>query len=37
MPPTRVVRLLNMVTEESLADDGEYADILEDTREECSK
>ncbi|KAJ2859211.1 hypothetical protein GGH94_006229 [Coemansia aciculifera] len=33
--PTTVVQLLNMVTVSDLVDDLEYADILEDVREEC--
>ncbi|KAJ2493610.1 hypothetical protein IWW37_000476 [Coemansia sp. RSA 2050] len=34
--PTTVVQLLNMVTVSELVDDMEYADILEDVKEECS-
>lgn len=36
-PPTRVMLMLNMVTADELYDDQEYADILDDVREECSK
>lgn len=36
-PPTEVLCLMNMVTEEELKDDEEYEDILEDIREECAK
>lgn len=35
--PTRVVELLNMLTPEDVANDEELADIVEDTREECSQ
>jgi hypothetical protein len=35
--PTRVVELQNMLTMQDLADETEYNDILEDTREECSQ
>ena len=34
---TRVIKLGNMVTEADLANDEEYADIVEDTREECGQ
>ncbi|KAJ2376616.1 hypothetical protein H4S02_007874 [Coemansia sp. RSA 2611] len=34
--PTTVVQLLNMVTVSELVDDTEYADILEDVKDECS-
>ncbi|KAJ2158824.1 hypothetical protein GGF46_003477 [Coemansia sp. RSA 552] len=34
--PTPVVQLLNMVTAEELMDDAEYADILDDVRDECA-
>jgi splicing factor U2AF subunit len=39
LPPyaTSVIRLTNMVTGPDLEDDEEFRDILEDTREECSK
>ena len=36
-PPTEVLCLMNMVTEENLREDEEYEDILEDIREECTK
>lgn len=36
-PTSRVMLLLNMVTPEELYDDQDYADILEDIQEECSK
>ncbi|CCO29249.1 Splicing factor U2AF 50 kDa subunit AltName: Full=U2 auxiliary factor 50 kDa subunit [Rhizoctonia solani AG-1 IB] len=32
-----ILLLLNMVAPEDLVDDGEYEEILEDVREECSK
>ena len=34
--PTPVVALRQMLTEKDIADDAEYADILEDTRDECA-
>lgn len=34
-PQSRVVQLQNMLTMQDLADETEYQDILEDTREEC--
>lgn len=34
---TRILVLMNMVTEEELRDDGEYQEIKEDVTEECSK
>lgn len=34
---TRVVILTDAVTLEELTDDGEYADIIEDMRDECGK
>lgn len=34
---SRVVQLLNMLSEQDLANDEEYQEILEDTREECSQ
>ncbi|MEW5298333.1 MAG: hypothetical protein WDW36_001471 [Sanguina aurantia] len=34
---TRVVILTDAVTLEEIADDGEYADIIEDMRDECGK
>jgi RNA recognition motif-containing protein len=37
VPPSRVVELQNMLTMQDLADETEYNDILEDTREECSQ
>ncbi|KAI1707538.1 RNA recognition motif domain-containing protein [Ditylenchus destructor] len=36
-PPTEVLCLMNMITEEDLKEDEEYEDILEDIREECAK
>jgi len=36
-PPTEVLCLMNMITEEELQQDEEYEDILEDVREECVK
>lgn len=36
-PPTRVISLMNMVTEEDVRDDNDYAEIVEDTREECKQ
>ncbi|MFH4979565.1 hypothetical protein AB6A40_006274 [Gnathostoma spinigerum] len=36
-PPTEVLCLMNMVTENELKDDEEYEDIMEDIKEECSK
>jgi splicing factor U2AF subunit len=36
MPPTRVLRLSNMVTAQDLQDDEEYNDIREDVRQECN-
>eukprot|EP00741_Cyanophora_paradoxa_P016446 tig00020918_g15879.t1 len=36
-PPSRVISLLNMVTVDELSVDSEYAEIVEDVREECSK
>eukprot|EP00591_Stephanopyxis_turris_P004781 CAMPEP_0195508212 /NCGR_PEP_ID=MMETSP0794_2-20130614/1487_1 /TAXON_ID=515487 /ORGANISM="Stephanopyxis turris, Strain CCMP 815" /LENGTH=365 /DNA_ID=CAMNT_0040635121 /DNA_START=631 /DNA_END=1728 /DNA_ORIENTATION=- len=35
--PTKVVVLKNMLTKEDLAEDQEYEEILEDTKEECSQ
>jgi len=35
--PTRVVELTNMLTIDDLANDEEYDDILEDTKEECDQ
>ncbi|SPO29185.1 related to pre-mRNA splicing factor U2AF large chain [Ustilago trichophora] len=35
--PTSCMVLLNMVTPEELQDDEEYADIVEDIRDECTK
>ncbi|PWN51888.1 hypothetical protein IE53DRAFT_30945 [Violaceomyces palustris] len=35
--PTRCMMMLNMVTPEELLDDEEYADIVEDIRDECAK
>ena len=37
MPSTRILQLSNMCTEEELKDDAEYADILEDVKDEMSK
>jgi len=36
-PPTKIIRLENMVTAEELQNDEEYNDIVEDTKEECAK
>lgn len=36
-PPTEVLCLLNMVTNDELKDEEEYEDICEDIKEECSK
>lgn len=36
-PATRVILMLNMVEADELYDDQDYADILEDIRDECSK
>ena len=36
-PPTEVLCLMNMVTEEELKNDEEYEDIMDDIREECMK
>ncbi|KAI1730953.1 RNA recognition motif domain-containing protein [Ditylenchus destructor] len=36
-PPTEVLCLMNMITEEDLQEDEEYEDIVEDIREECAK
>jgi splicing factor U2AF 65 kDa subunit len=33
----RILMMLNMVTPEDLVEDGEYGEILEDIRDECSK
>lgn len=35
--PTTCLQMLNMVTPEELRDDEEYADIVEDVRDECAK
>jgi splicing factor U2AF subunit len=35
--PTRVMQMLNMVTLEDLIDDQDYADLVEDIKEECGK
>jgi len=35
--PTRVISLSNMVTEQDIADDVDYKEILEDTTEECQQ
>jgi splicing factor U2AF subunit len=35
--PTRIVELRNMVTHQDLVDDQEYAEIVEDTQQECSQ
>ena len=34
---SQVVKLGNMVTAEDVADDGEHAEIVEDTKDECGK
>ena len=36
-PVSRVVELQNMLAEDDLANEEEYEDIMEDTREECSQ
>ena len=36
-PSSRVVELKNMLTDEDLANDEEYNDIMEDTKEECGQ
>jgi hypothetical protein len=36
LPPTRVLRLLNMVTREDLEDDQSYEELLEDVTDECT-
>jgi RNA recognition motif. (a.k.a. RRM, RBD, or RNP domain) len=36
-PPSRVVELRNMLSDDDLKNPDEYNDILEDTREECSQ
>lgn len=36
-PPSRVVELKNMLSDQDLENPDEYNDILEDTREECSQ
>lgn len=36
-PATRILTMTEAVTPEELASDEEYADILEDMREECGK
>jgi splicing factor U2AF 65 kDa subunit len=36
-PPTRIVEIRNMVTKQDIDDDQEYADIVEDTQQECSQ
>lgn len=33
----RILLMLNMITPEDLVDDGEYGEIYEDVKEECSK
>jgi len=35
--PTRIVELVNMVSESDIANDEEYNEILDDTKEECSQ
>jgi len=35
--PSRVIKLGNMVTAQDVEDDAEWADILEDTKDECGK
>ena len=37
LPATRIITMTEAVTPEELASDEEYADILEDMREECNK
>ena len=37
LPPTTVIKLVNMVTKEELEDDQEFFDIIEDVRAECSE
>jgi len=37
LPPSRVVELLNMVSENDIANEEERMDILEDTKEECEQ
>jgi splicing factor U2AF subunit len=37
LPPTRILRLSNMATEEDLVDDEMYEDLKLDVHEECSK
>ncbi|KAF7796349.1 hypothetical protein EIP86_007526 [Pleurotus ostreatoroseus] len=36
-PDARILLMLNMVVPEDLVDDGEYADIYEDIKEECGR
>lgn len=36
-PPTKVLKLSNMVVEEELKDDSEYEEIVMDIKEECGK
>ena len=36
-PPSEVLCLMNMVSEDDLMDDEDYEDILDDIRMECSK
>ena len=36
-PQTPVIMLTNMVSASDVADDAEYADILDDVRQECAK
>ena len=36
-PPTRIVELRQMLTNQDLADDQDYAEIVEDTQQECSQ
>ena len=35
-PASRVLKMSNMVTADEIQDDGEYTDIMEDVRLECS-
>lgn len=36
LPPTTVIRLSNMTTEEDLTDDQAYSEVIEDVAEECN-
>lgn len=37
VPPTKVIRLSNMTTEEDLHEDENYQDLVEDVKDECEK